>query len=238
MISLTTGTNVPAPRQLHELFERRLFHDVCVASATRLPVGQRGGCRRRKCPAGGRCPVHSSNCRSAWATSMSRPPIVWQPAARASRAASCRPGCRRGRRPAGRRAACRPSGSRRARTACRPEMALTRSPTCPAGGGKAPTRPPTSSATSRAAPRRRAETVTSRAAVGERDGHRRAPRRRAPRIARAQRRAAERAASAARGSPSTSVLAPIQRPSRTTIVLIAPTRRATAVDLVHVTASA
>ena len=60
-----------APRQVDELFERRLLHlsqsltPPCVAS--------------RNSPAGGRWPVHDSNCRSAWATSISIPPIVSQP---------------------------------------------------------------------------------------------------------------------------------------------------------------
>ena len=46
-------------------------------------------------------PVHHSNCSIACATSMSRPPMVWQPARRGlAQQAGDRAGCRRGRRPA------------------------------------------------------------------------------------------------------------------------------------------
>ena len=66
-----------APCQLHELFER-LFANFIKGLDWAPP---------RKGPVAGRCPVHSSNCRSAWAMSISIPPIVSQPCARASSAA-------------------------------------------------------------------------------------------------------------------------------------------------------
>ena len=67
-----------APGQFDELFVGRLLH-------ARTPVFHPAAASvaSRNNPGGGGAPVHSSNCRSACAISISMPPIVQHPAARA-----------------------------------------------------------------------------------------------------------------------------------------------------------
>ena len=76
-----------ALRQLDELFERRLFHTGVPASALRRAAiaANRRSAASWRTRASGVTPVHHSNCRTACATSMSRPSRVRQPAAAASR---------------------------------------------------------------------------------------------------------------------------------------------------------
>ena len=97
----TTGTNVP--RSASSL---NSSNDV-IFIAARTPQAASSAASRMT-PVGGRTPVHHSNCSSACATSMSRPPIVRHPARRGvaqqpRRRAGCRPGRRRAARRADRR---------------------------------------------------------------------------------------------------------------------------------------
>ena len=108
-----------APRQLHELVERRLFHVLPP-----IPVASERPAAPRSIDGGAApcMPVHHSNWRHACATSISRPPIVSAPGfARPAKQpwfrAGCRPGRRRAARPATSR---RESAPRRRRARCRP----------------------------------------------------------------------------------------------------------------------
>ena len=95
-------------------------------------------------------PVHHSNCACAWATSMSRPPIVRQPARAARRAAiasaaGCRPGRRRGCRVEAVIVRQRRGVARSAR--CRPAWRSPAGPTTPGRAATPTTAAPVSAAT-------------------------------------------------------------------------------------------
>ncbi len=88
-----------SPRQLDELLERGLLHHhwrrslarplhLCYGRSAVAATSSPAVAAASKRPAGGRCPVHNSNWRSACAISISMPPIVWHPAARAPRRSS------------------------------------------------------------------------------------------------------------------------------------------------------
>ena len=82
--------------EVHELFKRRLLQRrfaLCAICAFRRCASRygetsvafnRASAASRITRSAGRWPVHHSNCACAWATSMSSPPIVWQPARAAS----------------------------------------------------------------------------------------------------------------------------------------------------------
>ena len=78
--------------QVHELFERRLLHcrSSVLSAMSGVIVARRASAASRITRSAGRWPVHHSNCACAWATSMSSPPIVRQPARAASRAIALR----------------------------------------------------------------------------------------------------------------------------------------------------
>ena len=72
----------PGPRTLRT--SSASLSILCAFCDVRVIVASRASAASRITRSAGRRPVHHSNCACAWATSMSRPPIVRQPARAAS----------------------------------------------------------------------------------------------------------------------------------------------------------